>query len=57
MEKLYCPYCGNLLTEGCRCEQDAYEDYQMWVEEREEEQHQSGLYAFQDLMEMYRRER
>ena len=57
MEKLYCPYCGAPLTEGCRCEQDAYEEHQRWVEEREEEQHRSGFYAFQDLMEMYRRER
>lgn len=30
---------------------------QRWLEEREEEQHNSGFYAFQDLLEMYRRER
>ena len=33
------------------------EAHEAFVEELEERQHQSGFYAFQDKMEMYRRER
>ena len=36
---------------------DEYEARQALIEEIEERQHQSGFYAFQDLMEMRRRER
>lgn len=57
MEKKFCPYCGKPLTENCRCEEYAAEDRAALVEEIEERQHASGMYAFQDLLEMYRNER
>lgn len=36
---------------------DYYEGRERYIEELEEEQHASGFYAFQDKLEMYRRER
>lgn len=36
---------------------DVQEDRDRWIEEREEEQHKSGFYSFQDTLDMYRRER
>lgn len=56
MEKLYCPYCGSLISDGCTCEREAAEYAEALVDELEERQHASGFYAFQDTMEMYRRE-
>lgn len=38
-------------------ERDRAEAHERLVEEIEERQHQSGFYAFQDKMEMLRRER
>lgn len=57
MEKIFCPYCGKLLIENCYCEEEAAEEREYLIEEIEERQHKSGFYAFQDLMDMYRRER
>ena len=57
MEKLYCPYCGALLSEGCDCEIEAEMERECIIEDLEERQHQSGFYAFQDLMDTYRFER
>ena len=57
MLKRYCPYCGGLLEDGCDCEREAAEEAQALIDELEERQHNSGFYAFQDTMEMYRRER
>ena len=57
MKKLYCPYCGAPLDENCGCEYEAECERQELIEELEERQHQSGFYAFQDMLEMYRRER
>ena len=57
MLKRYCPYCGEPLENGCDCEREAAEEAQARIEELEECQHDSGFYPFQDLMEMYRRER
>ena len=57
MEKLYCAYCGQLLDEGCNCEQELAEQAESLLESLEDRQHQSGFYAFQDLMEMRRFER
>lgn len=57
----FCPYCGTPLENGynCenRCEAEAEEERERIIEELEERQHQSGFYAFQDLMDMYRSER
>lgn len=57
MEKLYCSYCGGLLEDGCECEKTAAEEQALQIEELEERQHQSGFYAFQDTMDMWRNER
>lgn len=57
MKKQYCPYCGELLENGCDCERIAMEEQEMIIEELEEQQHNSGFYAFQDLIEIYRSER
>ena len=57
MKKIYCPYCGELLENGCDCEREAFEEHERFVEEVEERQHKSGFYAFQDMLEMYRNER
>ena len=36
---------------------DYEEGHARYIEELEEEQHASGFYAFQDLLDMYHRER
>ena len=56
MKKLYCEYCGELLENGCDCAREAEEERERTIEELEERQHDSGFYAFQDTMEIYRRE-
>lgn len=38
-------------------EREAAEERERFIDELEERQHQSGFYAFQDRLEMYRRER
>lgn len=38
-------------------EREAAEERELYIDELEERQHQSGFYAFQDRLEMYRRER
>lgn len=40
-----------------RLEREAAEERERRIEELEERQHESGFYAFQDRMEMFRRER
>lgn len=45
------------MYELSRIMQEREEARQRWIEEREEEQHNSGFYTFQDTMDMYRRER
>ena len=57
MKKLYCPYCGELLSNNCECGREAAEERERMIEEQEEYQHNSGFYAFQELIEMYRNER
>ena len=57
MKKLYCPYRGELLSNNCECEREAAEERERMIEEQEEYQHNSGFYAFQELIEMYRNER
>ena len=56
MKKLYCEYCGELLDDGCDCAREAEQEHMALIEELEERQHDSGFYAFQDTMEMMRRE-
>ena len=53
----YCQYCGEPLENGCDCLREIAEREEELIEELEERQHQSGFYAFQDMMETYRRER
>lgn len=38
-------------------EREAAEERERFIEELEERQHESGFYAFQDRLEMFRRER
>lgn len=57
MKKIYCQYCGMPLSEHCNCEEEIESERIELIEELEEYQEQSGFYAFQDLMEMYRSER
>ena len=57
MRKLYCPYCGELIENGCNCEAEAAESEEEFIEQLEERQHKNGFYAFQDMIEMYRNER
>lgn len=57
MKKKFCPYCGKPLCENCDCEYYAAQEAEAIREEVEERQHQSGFYAFQDMLEMYRYER
>ncbi len=53
----FCQYCGEPLENGCDCLREI-EDYEKeMIEELEERQHQSGFYAFQDLMDIYKFER
>ena len=57
MEKQFCPYCGSHITDRCRCEREAAEEAAEAIEALEERQHQSGFYAFQDMMDSRRFER
>lgn len=57
MTKQFCAYCGKPLADHCTCEQDIAEASEQLIEDIEERQHQSGFYAFQDLMAMRRFER
>ena len=57
MRKLCCPYCGQRLEDGCECESEASEYENELIEELEERQNQGGFYAFQDMMDAWRRER
>lgn len=55
MTKLFCPYCGQPLSEGCDCERLVAEERETLLEELEE---RSMMYAYQqDIIDMYRRER
>ena len=57
MRKIFCPYCGEPLTNNCDCEFEAAMEGEGMIEEIEERQHDSGFYSFQDLIDMYHRER
>ena len=55
MTKMYCPYCGEPLSDGCECERFAREEYEELIEEIEERQLETAWQ--QDLINLYRRER
>lgn len=57
MEKQYCPYCGSHKSDRCQCEREAAEETAEMIEALEERQHQTGFYAFQDMMDAWRFER
>lgn len=57
MTKIFCPYCGEPLVNNCNCEIEAAMEEEELRERVEERQHDSGFYAFQDLIDMYRKER
>lgn len=55
MEKLFCPYCGLPLSEGCECGRLAAEEAEEVFAELEE---RSMMNAWQqDLIDLYRYER
>ena len=55
MEKLYCPYCGRSLSEGCDCEAEAAEEAARIVEDLEERQMENAWQ--EDLIFLHRMER
>lgn len=57
MKKLYCPYCGELLEDGCDCAREAAEAEAEFIEEYETRPETLAGWAFEDRMEMMRRER
>ena len=57
MRKIFYPYCGEPLTNNCDGEFEAAMEEEEMIEEIEERQHDSGFYAFQDLIDISRRER
>lgn len=56
MTKKFCPYCGQPLSEGCDCAGIAEEERRDLIDYLEDRQEKSGMYAQQDLIDMYRRE-
>ena len=55
MKKLYCPYCGQLLEEGCDCEREAAEYERERFAELEERSLENAWQ--QDIIDLYRFER
>lgn len=56
MKKLYCPYCGELLEDGCDCAREAAEAEAEFIEEHENRPETLAGWVFDDRMEMMRRE-
>ena len=55
MEKMFCPYCGQPLSDGCECERlDADEAKEVLAELEERSMRNAWQ---QDLIDLYRRER
>lgn len=54
-EKLFCPYCGLPLSEGCECAV-AVAQYEAELMEELEERQLANAWQ-QDVIDMYRRER
>ena len=57
MTKLYCSYCGKPLAEGCDCEHIAAEEHERFIEEYENRPDVQAGWAFQDMLDLRRRER
>lgn len=57
MLKRFCPYCGELLEEGCDCAREAAEAEEEFIEEYENRPETLAGWAFEDRLEMMRRER
>lgn len=57
MKKLYCPYCGELLENGCECERYAAEEAAQLIEDYENDPIVQEGWRQQDIIDMYRRER
>lgn len=54
-QKVFCPYCGAHVTEGCTCESDRAEYERELIKELE--WRQAHFEWQQDLIDMYRYER
>lgn len=57
MQKLYCEYCGRLLSEGCECHIIAAQDYEEFLTNYECDPMINYGWGQQDMIDMYRRER
>ena len=57
MRKLYCPYCGRQIEEGCDCERIAAEEHERFLEEYENDPEVNYGWYQQDIIDMCRRER
>ena len=57
MKKLYCPYCGEPLENGCECERLAAEEAAQLIEDYENDPIVQEGWRQQDIIDMYRRER
>ncbi len=55
MEKMFCPYCGKPLSDGCECERLAADEAEEMFAELEERSMRNAWQ--QDLIDLYRRER
>ena len=56
MEKTFCPYCGDLLANGCNCEAEAERQRVEWLDEYNSRPDVCAGWAQQDLIDLYRRE-
>lgn len=57
MKKMYCQYCGSLLTENCECERIAQEEHERFLEDYYNDPMVQEGWRQQDIIDMYRRER
>ena len=57
MKKLYCPYCGDLLENGCECERYVAEEMAQRIEDYENDPFIQEGWRQQDIIDMYRCER
>lgn len=56
MKKLYCEYCGQLLSDGCDCQREAEEAELQFIEDYENSPETQYGWAQQDLIDLQRRE-